>query len=343
MNYHTRVRLRAIYHSIKLCVAGLAGNEAKIGAYIEIHGNPDVMRMKHMGNQYNGHVIYEIQEAGRGYGFFAEFKTLLENLIFAEKYGFIPCVRYGRNYAYYDEAITDISNPFEYYFEPIGGEIETEKALNVLISKPEYGQSFEFIDDENADGYHFSDNMTSRLAEMLGKYVRIKPDILNRFEQEFNDLIGSQKALGIHYRGTDFKVGYDHHPKQVELQQTSYEVDKAIKERGYTKIFLATDDETALEYFNAKYGDIISSCTDVKRSSGNKSVAFSESDRKAHKYKLGLEVLRDAYFLSKCDGVICGVSQVPFAARLFKQSRGEKYSYCNIIDNGINKNLKSFK
>jgi len=342
VKYHTRVRLRAVYHGFKLILAGIVGNDKNIEKYISIHGNPDDFHLMHYGDKYYGEVIYLIQEAGKGYGFFAEFKTLLENLMFAEKYGFIPCVRYGKKYAYYDEDKKECDNPFEYYFEPIGKEIDYQNAVNVLVSKPEYGQSFEFVGNRNADGYHFSDVMVDNLVDVLKKYVRIKPEIIEGFDMQYNELTNNQKVLGVHYRGTDFKVGYDKHPKQVELQQICDMIESALGKYGFSKVFIATDDNSALDLFIEKYGSKVVFCRDVKRSSGCESVAFSSSDRREHHYKLGLEVLRDAYYLSRCDGLICGISQVAFGARLIKISMNEKYSYLSVIDNGLNNNMHSF-
>ena len=54
-------------------------------------------------------------------------------------------------------------------------------------------------------------------------------------------------------------------------------------------------------------------------------VAFEKSGRKKHKYRLGLEVLRDMHTLAMCDGLVVGISQVA------------------VCDKGINRNCREFR
>ena len=51
---------------------------------------------------------------------------------------------------------------------------------------------------------------------------------------------------------------------------------------------------------------------------------------------LGYEVLRDMYTLASCDGLVAGLSQVSYAARICKRSRNEKYDIEMILNKGIN-------
>lgn len=83
--------------------------------------------------------------------------------------------------------------------------------------------------------------------------------------------------------------------------------------------------------------------SDVKRTSEQQSVAFSDSRRKNHHFRLGLEVLRDAYTLAMCDGLIAGVSQVSICSEIVKKSKGEKYTYKKICDKGVYHNGNLFK
>ncbi len=79
------------------------------------------------------------------------------------------------------------------------------------------------------------------------------------------------------------------------------------------------------------------------RSDGNRSVAFSKSDRRCHHYLLGREIVRDMYTLSLCDGLVAGKSSVSYMSNLYKHSRNEEYEYMHIIDKGNNVNEKQFE
>ena len=344
MSGDTRIRFRAMMHGIRLFWAGIKADRNLISEYIEIQGNPNDLHIEHNGSLYEGKVIYLIDAVGEGYGFFAEIKTLLENLMFADQYGFIPCVRFGTKFTYYDESYDETTNAFEYYFMPIGENIFPEKACNLLHSKAEYGQSLDVVYNPNPDGSHLSEEFANRLAHMIDKYIHIKPSILEDFNFEFDRIrSGNQKIVGVHYRGGDYKCNYNQHPKSISISETDSLLEECFYEKNYDVAFLATDDVEAYEYFKGKYGDRIHSFDDVIRTNEETSVAFSSSNRDKHKYKLGLEVLRDMYLLSRCDGLICGLSQVTNVARLFKKARGEEYMYIQVIDKGINRNLKKFK
>jgi hypothetical protein len=74
----------------------------------------------------------------------------------------------------------------------------------------------------------------------------------------------------------------------------------------------------------------------------NLAIGFLPNNRMHHKYKLGLEVLRDMHTLAKCQGFICGLSQVSICAQIQKISNNEKFDFLHVIDKGINKNKKIF-
>ena len=49
------------------------------------------------------------------------------------------------------------------------------------------------------------------------------------------------------------------------------------------------------------------------------------------------------YTLAYCDSLICGMSQVSFAARYINKALGKNYEEFVLIDNGVNKSGKIIK
>ncbi len=334
-----RLRLRAFYHASKLFGAGIIGNKKLVGEYIEINGDPDKFCVKHNGEAYPGSVIYLIREQGGGCGFCAELKLLLEQLWFAESYGFIPKVFYdGAQYLYSDG---EGGNAFEQFFEPVGDEVNVSDALNVIISKPSYAAWIESKYSPN--GYQLGDEFVSRLVHVMRKHIHIKKELEDEFKAAYYKMFNSKKVLGVHYRGSDYKVGYKDHPKMTKLDQTIEAIDVALNSSDYEMIFLATDDSDAAKTLEERYQGIIKMYKDVQRTSGDVSVAFIDNERANHRYLLGKEILRDVFSLSLCDGLVGGVSQVTFCANLFKKAGLEEYKDYHIIDNGINTDGKAFK
>lgn len=78
--------------------------------------------------------------------------------------------------------------------------------------------------------------------------------------------------------------------------------------------------------------------TECCRSSDKNCPVYLDIERVEHKYLLGLEVVRDMYALSYCNGLIAGLSQVSICSRIVKKSRKEEYEYLKIIDHGLNNN-----
>ena len=164
-----------------------------------------------------------------------------------------------------------------------------------------------------------------------------------KMQKEIKEIIGNKKTLAVHYRGTDFKMNYDNHPICVTIEQELEMIRTAMKNDGFEQIFLATDDMSAINAFEAELAGQVVFYHDVLRGNDTTSVAFSKSNRKEHHYLLAYEVLRDMLTLSACEGLIAGVSQVSICARIAKASRGEAYQFLQIIDNGKNYNHKKFK
>ena len=127
----------------------------------------------------------------------------------------------------------------------------------------------------------------------------------------------------------------------VTVEEKIAEIEQV--EEKFDKIFLATDDQEAIDVFQKRFGDKVCYYEDVYRGEGNVSVAFSSDLREYHRYLLGLEVLRDVYTMAQCEGLIGGISQVAYCAQIMKRGMGSEFSYFKILDKGINDSGPIFK
>ena len=118
---------------------------------------------------------------------------------------------------------------------------------------------------------------------------------------------------------------------------------KIFNEKGYELIFLATDEEEAVAKFKETFGDKLRFFEDVKRGSEkDDSVAFSATEP-GSRYRLGYEVIRDQYFLTRAEGLVCGISNLTVAARVLKKAWYDTgYEDLVVIEHGFNKNDNSF-
>ncbi len=307
----------------------------KVSAFDE---KADTIQIRHNGDEDYGKIIYVIKENSGVDGFCATVGFVLCRLIYATQHGFAPVIRLTKEFAYYDEEMSrEIANPWEYYFVK-SDDYDENRALHVCYSNyyhmNEIREKYHYgaYDEEN---YH-DVKLFNVCSPIIREYMVLKPSVV----KEASDLLKpikekGGKVLGVHFRGTDYKKGYNRHPVYVDEDQTIEEIRKAMDTGKFEAVFLATDDAEACDRIRKALPDtLILIHENVYRSDGDESVAFSTGNRKNHRYLLGLEIARDMYTLSLCDGLVAGKSSVGFLSNLYKHSRNEEYEYLHIIDNG---------
>jgi hypothetical protein len=295
------------------------------------------------GREYEGMTIYLADEKGSGMGFFAELGVTLIKLYFADERGFVPYVSWGKDYLYYEpDGIDGEKNAFLYFFEPVSEVKSIGHACHVLRSEDSHYNQVKT--QFHAVSYDLPESYVDAMARMAKKYLRYNEKTRTYLEQEYEKLLGREKTLGVHFRGTDFRKGYNNHPVPVQIEQEIEKVRELMNKSGYTQVFLATDEQAAVDRFREAFGDRVFLYEDTYRDQGtDESIAFSEDGRAHHHYMLAREVLRDQYTLLHCDGLVCGYSNVTFLARVMRKAWYEKdWDDYVLIDNGLYHNKNSF-
>lgn len=331
----TKIKSKKLHYVLKALKH--FGDEEYMDFFLERETNPLLLEFNRNGGRNFNKPFYIIHENGDGWGFFAEFRALLAKLVFAERFGMMPYVIWGSNFLYKEqEGLHGIDNAYEYYFnQPFGYSLEDVNNAE-LVTHSKSMQAVMIEREYKRDVYDISNEYLTVLSFVYRKYISLNEVIENQIYKQINSKFNGEKVLGVHFRGTDFKVGYNNHPVAVQIEQTINAIKHVIKERNFTKIFIATDEEAALESLKREFGSILIYYEDVYRGNSSKSIAFSNADRENHHYRLGYEVIRDMLTLSYCDGLVAGLSQVVVCARIVKASRKESYEILNIINNGIN-------
>lgn len=305
--------------------------------------NPEFLKFHHYGNEYEGSTIYCIDATGDGIGFFAELGMSLIKLYFADTRGFVPYAYWGDNYLYYEqEGVDGEKNAFLHYFKPMSLVKSIEHASHVVFPEESHIKQVKGL--FNAVSYEVSEDYVDAMARMMEKYIRYNEKTQEYLEKQYNGLLGNKRTLGVHYRGTDFKKLYNNHPIPVRVEQELEKVREVMKASDYEQIFLATDENAVVERFKKEFGEIVKVYEDTFRDNGSgESIAFSQSERSNHHYKLGLEVLRDQYTLTHCDGIVCGYSNITFIARVMRRAwfKDDWKDYI-LINNGLCHNNFSF-
>lgn len=302
---------------------------------------------KRYGSQNRDKIIYYICEEDGNLGFFAMYRHWLEYLYLADICGYALVINAGGAFAYAEETcVHGTSNPFEYYFvQPSGVDIkQAEKSAKVITSDPLHRLMVELVYTGKFADYYYTPDYLKAMGGIVKKYIRFNDTTWKYICSGLKKLkIENSKVLGIHVRGTDFRSGFNNHPVNLSAEDCYPVIDILMVEKNYHKIFVATDDKRILGQFVERYGEKMCCYEDVFRNDRNKSVAFEKSGRKKHKYRLGLEVLRDMYTLAMCDGLVAGISQVAVCAQINKIALGKDYDDLKIINKGINRNCREFR
>lgn len=305
--------------------------------------NPNFLELRNYGNEYGGKVVYHIEEYGKSVGFFAEFLYLLMRLYYAAERGFVPCVYWGEDFLYYEKGgIEGEKNAFLHYFDAVSEVFSIDKAKYVLEATSCHINDVQ--DCLNAHGYAVSDEYIEALGAIIRKYIHYNKKTMEYLNESYDKLIGDQKTLAVHFRGTDYRRQYADHPVFVTIKEEIEKVRELLNSKGYEAVFLATDEQEAVDIFRREFGEKVKIFEDTWRAqTGDESVAYSYSDRENHHYLLGLEVLRDQYMLTRCDGLVCGISNLTLSARMMRIAWYDKeYEDLVVISNGLCDNQNYF-
>lgn len=326
------------------CYCFRKGNDARFMKRVkELDKESNLVSIESYGDESGDELLYFIDMQEVHSGFFAEYNKLLTLLYFADYYHLKPVVRFSQTFCYAEQhPVNGTENPFEYYFmQPCGvSPIDAMKYKHVLKSRKENSNPAIAL-NENSGGYARSETYLSEMAKIAAKYVRLNDIVREKIQNDINGLgIKAERTLAVHVRGTDFKQHYNGHPVQVTIEEYLQETIRVFQKGAYEYVFLATDDTDAIHVFQKEFGDKAVFYQDVVRSNGNDTVMHSTLPRENHHYLLGLEVLRDMHTLASCEGLIAGLSQVSYAARIQKKSAGKEYADLVILDKGINYHQK---
>jgi hypothetical protein len=124
------------------------------------------------------------------------------------------------------------------------------------------------------------------------------------------------RVLGVHMRGSDMKIAKSHWAPPTNFQIFQL-VDEAMERGGFDAIFVASEDEKALTKIHARYGKRVLT-SDSFRTRTKRKLTRTPSPVLQWPFLLGLQVIRDAWMLSRCEGLVSGHSNVSEHAQVLR-------------------------
>lgn len=275
--------------------------------------------------ELNKDKIFYVIQRNPGKGFFSNVAFVTNHIKVAIDNGFIPIVDMENFVTWYNEKnkILKTNNAWEYYFEQISNFSlkDVYNSKNIILTNRNFYRSSGFLDSINED---------KELKNVFQKYILIKKNKLKVIHYLKKKLFEKKKILGVHFRGTGYKIGRQPHP--ATIKQMVNRINKILSKENYDKIFLVTEDLNNFKAIIAEFKDKVIYLNNSVREN-NSNTAFDTYPRLNHRYKLGRDILIEACLLSYCDGYLDIRNNVREAAIAFNLNPNQKRYF---IDNGHN-------
>lgn len=289
---------------------------------------------------------YIIIRSEGGAGFFSNYMWVLGHIVLARKLGYIPVVDMKNYPTLYSEdaAVDGIDNAWNYYFENIDGVTldEAYRSGKYVIGRDKYLDKY--AEKYCTPIYRFpTDKMIRYYGPVIDRDIRIREDLKSEFDAAWRKQAEpSDQVLGIHIRGTDMKNNLGH-PMPASVRDYLKQTYRILSEHTeITKIFLATDENNVKETYEREFGHskwtlFMNEAFRVWDNGEARKVGVHETKvehpREHHKYLMGKEVLQDAWFLNKCDYLICGHSNITNVVILWNRNRFKQLVCLEPVEN----------
>lgn len=278
-------------------------------------------------------------------GFFAQFNDVLQYLYFSDFHGFKPIIVYRDSFYFSKDYSTRVgtNNTFEYYFkQPYISESSffNSEVHNKYINSIESHKNFlkEQLNKNKHEIEINRDSLVTVLSKMYQKYISLNESIMRLINNDISELIDfDEKYVAVHFRGSDFRKELHMHPKFIPPKEYFIQIDSFMKRHKVDKIFLATDDQIALQQFIQKYGSKLYFFDGTHRSNDSSNPYYKSKSRQYNNFLNGYEVLRDVITLSRADFFICGKSNVSTTTQIINLAIEKKFTDIYIFESSPSK------
>jgi hypothetical protein len=245
------------------------------------------------------HIIVE-----RDVGLFSLIQQVVAHIPWALKKNRLPIVHFGSQCAYWTPSgYAGGSTVWEYYFEPVisqyGVDVIPPKVIAEIIENPlRKGEPYRLLDDGDLVSNNFGDHpalkgytlripfrsrdpmlrLRVKAHRVLRDYVRPRGYVLNKAEVFFNENMAGRETIGVHARGTDALNSKARRRGSLILENYARVLDFLLERASRAQIFVATDEQSALDYFRNCYGDRVIAY-DSFRSQGDNPVGYGPTGR----------------------------------------------------------------
>lgn len=148
------------------------------------------------------------------------------------------------------------------------------------------------------------------------KYLRIKDEILHSADEYWQRNLGSNRVLGIHYRGSDKTLGRHAESHRVSYNDVFLQVEKQLQDDLIDHVFVASDEKHFVDAAKRRLpGYAVFACDNQEYAVGRFGVHKTQREG-GEPYRKGREALIDCLLLSKCCRILKTSSRLSAFARI---------------------------
>jgi hypothetical protein len=284
----------------------------------------------------NLHIICE-----RDAGLFSLIQQVIANIPWAIRGGRIPVAYFQDKTCYWTpNGYRDKDTVWEYYFEPVMAAYPASSIplhIREVISR-NHPSPFEvgyFADEHTFVSSHFGDHpalkgetlsipyllddpdneLRETANNIIQHFIRPRDYIQQKADSFFKQYMSGHYVIGVHARGTDATSKEEIRPhRQGSLVLTKYirEIQQLLEPQPSARIFVATDDQSSLEYLRKAFGSRVFAYDSIRHESGYAAgkgptgwimPAYIAGDRD-RAAKNGEEAVIEYLLLSRCDYLV---------------------------------------
>ncbi len=191
-------------------------------------------------------------------------------------------------------------NMWEYYFDPVQNAVRHVRDLGFL---PARAYKYRRIKEDQ--------RLLDILHASMEERVRVRSEIREKALSFYRENLPASGVIGVHIRGTDHIRVYGN---DVDIDRYFAAIERLLP-AGYTRIFLATDDDRFYRAFKERYGDRVVTYSTI-RGSGSAGPHFQTTTPR----KAGEEVVMDWLLLGKTHYFLHSESNVATAVLILNPS-----------------------
>lgn len=262
------------------------------------------------GNENPDKFFYVIGVPHSTAGLFAIVKSVFCHICYAIQQGYIPIV----DMLNFKSQLSDVDkkeyNAWDLYFFQPGGYslVDISKSKNIIKScSLPFPKGVEIGFDTPLDiDFH------KAYSTFFKRYIVPRPEIAAYAELKKETVIGNKRnVLGVLCRGTDYaETKPSGHPIQPTAVQAINKVKDVMKLYGFEYVFIATEDKRIYNAFLAAFGEklLFSGQKLYDGMNGKKFLSELSANDHSEKWQNIVDYYSTIYILSKCDGLLAGLT-----------------------------------